>query len=81
MPIPHRLLLVLAPLVLVSPVRAQAPDGTGAGSAAAARNTTAVGQTKPPGRAAAPKGGREGRTSNEKKGDAIDRGICIGCDK
>ncbi len=79
----------LAALILSASTAAwaQAPSetGTGGGPASTARapNTTAVGQTKPPGSAAAPEGpqDRQRRDEIEKKNDAIQSGICIGCDK
>jgi len=87
MPIQRLACLALIALGPILPAAAQDADRTGTGgdigSAVTARNTTATGQTKPPGRAAAPENGRDGggRTSNEKRGDAIDSGICIGCSK
>ena len=83
-----RILLTLALLAgSAVPAVAQSPGETGTGggpaSAAKAPNTTSVGQTKPPGTAAAPEaaGERKDGTRAEKKNDAIENGICIGCNK
>lgn len=83
-----RILLTLALLAgSAVPVLAQRPAETGTGGGPAstvkAPNTTSVGQTKPPGTAAAPEssGEREGRARMEKKNDAIETGICVGCNK
>jgi hypothetical protein len=64
---------------------AQSPMDTGSGgdvtSTARARNTTAVGQTKPPGAAAGGEADRNAdqRTPQQKKDSEISKGICIGC--
>lgn len=64
---------------------AQSPMETGTGgdvtSTVRARNTTAVGQTKPPGAAAGGEAGRDAdqRTPQQKKDSEISKGICIGC--
>ena len=82
-----RILLTFMLLAIAGSSLAQAPDqtGTGAGPASTVRapNTTAVGQTKPPGNAGAPSSTEEGRNRDriEKKNDAIETGICIGCNK
>jgi len=87
MPIHRLACLALIALGPILPAATQDTARTGNGDdmdpAVTARNTTATGQTKPPGRAAAPEKGRDGggRTANEKRGDAIDSGICIGCSK
>jgi hypothetical protein len=46
-----------------------------------ARDTTMVGQTKPPSREASPtsKGSINRRTKNDQVQDSISKGICIGC--
>lgn len=60
-----------------------AETGTGgdAGSTMSAPNTSAVGKTKPPGRAAAPGESEDGeaRTVEKKKADDVMKGICVGC--
>jgi hypothetical protein len=64
---------------------AQSPADTGTGgdvtSTSRARNTTAVGQTKPPGAAAGGEVDRNAdqRTPQQKKDNEISKGICIGC--
>jgi len=64
---------------------AQSPMETGTGgdvtSTTRARNTTAVGQTKPPGAAAGGEVSRDAdrRTPQQKKDNEISKGICIGC--
>lgn len=64
---------------------AQSPAETGTGgdvtSTARARNTTAVGQTKPPGAAGGGEADRnvDQRTPQQKKDSEISKGICIGC--
>ena len=59
----------------------QTGTGGGADTTAKAANTTAVGQTKPPSRAASPTSSEspERRTREEQSQDKIDTGICIGC--
>ena len=81
-------LLLLGTLVLslgsAGTALAQSPARTGTGgdvsTTTRAPNTTSVGQTKPPGAA----GGEadrnaEERTQQQKKDNAITKGICIGC--
>jgi len=64
---------------------AQSPAETGTGgdvtSTPRARNTTGVGQTKPPGAAAGGEADRNAdqRTPQQKKDNEISKGICIGC--
>ncbi|GEP09469.1 hypothetical protein [Methylobacterium gnaphalii] len=60
---------------------AQTGTGTGPASTIKAPNTTAVGQTKPPGAAAAPDRteSREARGDAMKRDDKVMKGICIGC--
>ncbi|GLS46861.1 hypothetical protein [Methylobacterium brachythecii] len=68
-----------------APTLAQSVDQTGTGGGPAstltAPNTSAVGQTKPPGAAAAPDRAesREARSDQMKRDDKIMKGICIGC--
>lgn len=63
----------------------QSPAQTGTGgdvtSTSRARNTTGVGQTKPPGAAAGGEASRDAdrRTPQQKKDNEISKGICIGC--
>jgi hypothetical protein len=80
-----------AALAALLTLAAQAPTaqaqtartGTGGGPLATQRapNTTATGQTKPPSRAASPAttGSVERRTPGQRRDDAIDKGICVGC--
>ena len=66
-------------------VLAQSPAETGTGgdvsTTTRAPNTTAVGQTKPPGAAAGGDVDRnlDQRTKQQKKDSEITKGICIGC--
>lgn len=83
-----RMVLIFALLAgSAVPAAAQRSSETGTGgspdSTIKAPNTTGVGQTKPPGAAGVPEspGAREERTRTEKKNDAIETGICIGCNK
>ena len=83
-----RIFLTLALLAgSAAPGLAQRSSETGTGggpsSTVTAPNTTSVGQTKPPGSAAAPESpeARENRKRIEKRDDAIETGICIGCSK
>ncbi len=82
-----RIILLAALTGLAAPAQAQAPDTTGTGggpsSTIRAPNTTAVGQTKPPGSAAGPATPEERDRFEqiEKKNNSIPSGICIGCDK
>lgn len=81
--------VLLALLVAGAPCAAlaQGPAETGAGggprSTVTAPNTTATGRTKPPGAAVGPDtpAADNLRTRVERKDDAIDTGICIGCSK
>ena len=74
-------------IAVCCPVQAQGPSQTGTGdgprSTVTAPNTVPSGRTKPPGAAAGPSTAddRETRTKTEKRGDSIDSGICIGCNK
>jgi hypothetical protein len=77
-------LLTLAATAQAPTAQAQtARTGTGGGPLATQRapNTTATGQTKPPSRAASPAttGSVERRTPGQRRDDAIDKGICVGC--
>lgn len=84
---PLRFAAAVALALMACPAHAQdaAATGTGGGPASTLRapNTTAVGQTKPPGSAGAPaeEGERNRLDRLERKGDSIQSGICIGCDK
>ncbi|MGY2047727.1 hypothetical protein [Methylobacterium sp. JK268] len=78
-------LVVLAAMSTATLAQAQTDrTGTGSGplSTQRAPNTTAVGRTKPPSRAASPAttGTVKHRTRIERQDDAISRGICVGCD-
>ena len=76
---------LLLGLLAAAPALAQTPSETGTGggpsSTARAPNTTAVGQTKPPGSAAAPESPerRDARNDRQKDADKVLKGICIGC--
>jgi hypothetical protein len=80
------LLCIACPLALLTTTalaQGAAETGTGSGPAATmtAPNTSAVGQTKPPGSAAGPatRDGREARSEQMKRDDKIMKGICVGC--
>lgn len=72
-------------LLLQAAALAQGTATTGTGgsplSTQTAPNTTAVGQTKPPGGSASAATQRppEERTGQQKEDDKITKGICIGC--
>lgn len=81
-----RVLLGLGLALAALPALAQGPaetrTGGGPRSTARAPNTSAVGQTKPPGSAGAPISQEErGSADRTKPNNAIETGICIGCNK
>lgn len=70
--------LALAAAISAPTTAGAAPTGA---SIILARDTTAVGQTKPPSREASPtsKSSIDRRTKNDQVQDSISKGICIGC--
>ncbi|XYD08826.1 hypothetical protein R1A27_28460 [Methylobacterium sp. NMS12] len=70
--------LALAAAIVAPTAAGAEPIGA---SVILARDTTMVGQTKPPSREASPtsKGSINRRTKNDQVQDSISKGICIGC--